>query len=331
MIKPSSMMAPHIKHPTTNRSIMLDVILCMAALYLIATFYFGLRAIVLGVISGTVCALSDLLCSVLRLERRNWRDLSCWVTGLMIPLMLPASIPYYIVVIADLFAIFVVKYAFGGTGRNLFNPAAGGLAFVSVCWPAEVFAYPATFSMPEIFGEITAPLGSSVAYILSIGGTPTTDITSIILGLHPGPMGTLNGLVLGACMLYLAARGSIRLWQPLITLGVVSVFAAFFPRGYYSSLDSIVYEIFGTAVMFGVVFMLSEPVTGPTRDEGKLLSGLVAGVIIVFFNYFGAYQEGILFVVLVMNILNHYIDAIAEKQMQKERRARYAKREKANS
>ena len=331
MIRQSSLMAPYIKHPITTRGIMLDVMLCMAALYLIAAFYYGWRAILLGAVSMAVCMLCEWLGSLLRLERHNAHDISALVTGMMIPLMLTASIPYYMVIVADIFAILLVKYAFGGTGYNLFNPAAGGLLFVTLCWPQQVFAYPATFSSPEVWGEVTVRTTNSIAYVLSMGSIPSTDMTSVMLGLHPGPMGTLNGLVLLACMLYLAARGSIRLWQPLITLGVVAVFAAFFPRAGYSSLASMFYEVFGTTALFGAVFMLSEPVTGATREEGKLLSSIAAGLLLVGYNYFGAYQQGILFVVLLMNVLNHHIDTITEKKMQKERRARYAKREAAGN
>lgn len=208
MIRESSLMAPYIKHPTTTRGIMLDVMLCMAALYLIAAFYYGWRAVMLGVVSMAVCMLCEWLGSILRLERHNAHDISALVTGMMIPLMLPASIPYYVVIVADVFAILLVKYAFGGTGYNLFNPAAGGLLFVTLCWPQLVFAYPATFTNPEVFGEVTVRTTNSIAYVLSMGSVPSTDMTSVMLGLHPGPMGTLNGLVLLACMLYLAARGA---------------------------------------------------------------------------------------------------------------------------
>ncbi len=327
MIRQSSLMAPYIKHPATTRGIMLDVMLCMAALYLIAAFYYGGRAIMLGLVSMAVCMLCEWLGSLLRLERHNPHDISALVTGMMIPLMLPAGVPYYIVIVADCFAILLVKYAFGGTGYNLFNPAAGGLLFVTLCWPQTVFAYPAIFSHPEVFGEVTARTTNSIAYVLHVGSVPSTDMTSVMLGLHPGPMGTLNGLVLLACMLFLAARGSIRLWQPLTTLGIVAVFAAFFPRAAFSSLQSMYYEVFGTTALFGTVFMLSEPVTGATREEGRLFSGITAGLLLSAFNYFGAYQQSILFVVLLMNVLNHYIDTVTEKKMQEERRARYAKRE----
>ena len=327
MIRQSLLMAPYIKHPATTRGIMLDVMLCMAALYLIAAFYYGGRAIMLGLVSMAVCMLCEWLGSLLLLERHNPHDISALVTGMMIPLMLPAGVPYYIVIVADCFAILLVKYAFGGTGYNLFNPAAGGLLFVTLCWPQTVFAYPAIFSHPEVFGEVTARTTNSIAYVLHVGSVPSTDMTSVMLGLHPGPMGTLNGLVLLACMLFLAARGSIRLWQPLITLGIVAVFAAFFPRAAFSSLQSMYYEVFGTTALFGTVFMLSEPVTGATREEGRLFSGITAGLLISAFNYFGAYQQSILFVVLLMNVLNHYIDTVTEKKMQEERRARYAKRE----
>lgn len=326
MTQKASQMAPHIKRPVTSRGIMLDVVLCAAALYLIATFYYGARALMLGIVSMLAAAAADVICTTLRLERRNWRDLSPLVTGLLIPLMLPASIPYYIVVIADCFAIFAVKYIFGGTGANLFNPAAGGLAFISVCFPTQVFSYPAVFTTPQVFGEVTVRTTNSIAYVLSVGGTPSADPASVILGLHPGPMGTLNGLVLLACMLYLAARGSIWLWQPLITIGIVAAFAAFFPRAFFSAGESVFYEIFGTGVLFGTVFMLSDPVTGCVRDEGKLLSGIAAGLVITFFNYFGAYQQGILFAVLTMNLLNCGFNRAVEYHMIRERRRRYAKR-----
>ena len=327
MIKRSAFLPPHIKHPTNSRTIMLDVLLLMLALYLIAAFYYGPRVWVLALISGVVSFLAEHLTVQLRLDEHNWRDLTAWVTGFMIPLMLPASIPYYVVVAADLFAILIVKNVFGGTGFNFFNPAVGGLAFVTACWPNEVFSYPMPFSHLEVVGPVSARLTNSISYMLSIGGVPATDYTSTILGLHPGPMGTLNGLVLLACMLFLIARGSIRWWQPLITMGIVAVAASFFPRAYYGSATSIFYEIFGTPVLFAAVFLLSDPVTGCARDEAKLISGIVAGLLIVFFNYFGAYQQSIVFVVLIMNLLNHLIDRATEKYMTAERRRRYERRQ----
>ena len=262
----------------------------------------------------------------MRLDQYNWRDLSCWVTGLLIPLMLPASIPYHIVIIADLFAVFVAKFAFGGTGVNAFNPAVSGLAFVTACWPTEVFSYPATFSTLEVFGPVSAKITNSIAYVLSVGGVPSPDKTSVLLGMHPGPMGTVNALVLIACMLYLIARSSIRWWQPVSTVAIVAAAAAIFPRAHFSALNSIYYEVFGTALLFGVTFLLSDPVTNSVRNESKLVSGVVAGLLIVLFNYLGAFQQGILFVTLLMNLLNPAIDNRIESYMLKERRRRYAKR-----
>lgn len=327
MIKRSVFLPPHIKHPANSRTIMLDVMLCMLALYFIAAFYYGPRVWVLAAVSGVTCFLTEHLAVQLRLDSHNWRDLSSWVTGMMIPLMLPASIPYYVVITADLFAMIVIKNAFGGTGLNVFNPAAGGLAFVTACWPSMVFSYPVPFSHLEVVGPAATRLTNSIAYVLSVGGVPSTDYTSTILGIHPGPMGALNGLVLIACMLYLIARGSIRWWQPLITMGIVAVAASFFPRAHFSSATSIFYEIFGTSVLFGVVFLLSDPVSGCARDEAKLVSGVAAGVLIVLFNYFGAYQQSIVFVALIMNLLNHKIDRVIEDYMIAERRRRYERRQ----
>lgn len=159
-----------------------------------------------------------------------------------------------------------------------------------------------------------------------MGSVPSTDMTSVMLGLHPGPMGTLNGLVLLACMLYLAARGSIRLWQRLITLGWVAVFAAFFPRAAYPHWPPCTMRFWHR----GAVRHYFHALGADDRRHpggGPALSSIVAGLLLVGYNYFGAYQQGILFVVLLMNIINHHIDTVTEKRMQKERRARYAKRE----
>lgn len=319
---------PHIKQPTTAATIMLDAVACMAALYLIAAFCHGPRALLLGLVSALTAFLAERLAVLCRRGIQNWRDLSPIVTGLLIPLMLPASIPYTVVIAADLFAVFVAKHFFGGTGRNIFNPAAAGLAFVTASWPEQVLSYPAPFVRLELAGPATTRLTNSIAYVLSVGGRPSTDATSVLLGLHPGPMGTLNGVVLIACLAFLVTRRSIPWWQPFLTAGVVAFGAAVLPRASMSAGTAAFYEVFGTTLLFSVAFLFSDPVTSAVRDEAKAFSALLAGALLVLFRRFGAYEQSAVFVALLMNVFNHWIDNRVEILMMKERRRRHAAQER---
>lgn len=315
--------APHIRDSASNRSVMGDVILTQLALYFMAIFYYGPRAGALGLCGVATCWAADAVCQLLRGRRPNPRDLSPVVTGIMIPLLMPASIDYSVVVAASLFAICVVKHPFGGLGHNMFSPAAGGVAFAIVCWPAAMFSFPNHFVRLEPWEPVAAALSHSDAYTLYLGGAPTTEFNDILLGMIPGPMGVTNVLVILACMIYLSARGTIRPLQPVLTLGTVALLAFCFPRADVSGLHSVFYELFCTSAVFCAVFQLTDPVTSPKRGVAKALYGLAAGVLIMVFRWYGGYEETTLFALLMMNALAPAFDRLAEHWAAQERRIRY--------
>lgn len=140
----------------------------------------------LGAVSVITCTVLDFLCTFLSSRRVGILDLSPVVTGLLIPLMLPASIGFTPVIAADLFAIGVIKQPFGGLGQNIFNPAAGGVAFAVLTWSDSVFRYPVPI---ESLGNAAARLVSSPAASLRLGATPNYPFTDIFLGIYPGPDG----------------------------------------------------------------------------------------------------------------------------------------------
>lgn len=312
--------APHIRAASSNVTVMGDAVLALAALYFIAAFYYGMRAVSLGIFGIIVSCLADLICVKLSGHFFSIRDLSPVVTGMIIPLMMPASIPYSVVLTACVFAICVAKQPFGGLGNNLFNPAAAGVAFAITCWSTRMFAYPAAFSALEPLGEVTAALQSSGAYSLYMGGAPAADFSSILLGIVPGPMGTTNALVILACLLYLAARGTVRLTQPLLCLFTVGVLAMMFPRAPVGSVSSALYELLCTPVVFCAVFMLTDPVTSPKRLLAKNLYAVACGLVIMLFAWLGGYEQTIAFAVLFMNALVPAFDIAAEHLVIKERR-----------
>ena len=127
--------APHVRQSESVLTMMTDVVIALLPLYLMSFFYYGARAIVLGLFGVICCAGFSAASTLIIGNKVNFRDLTPAITGLIIPLLMPADVPYYVIAAASAIAILVVKFPFGGTGNNLFNPAAVGYAAVAICWP----------------------------------------------------------------------------------------------------------------------------------------------------------------------------------------------------
>ena len=234
-------------------------------------------------------------------------DLSPVVTGLVIAMLLPASILYYVPAAAGLFAILVVKQPFGGTGNNLFNPAAAGFAFVAVCWPQLVFHYPQPLERLEATGEVTARLMEGSAHTLKLGGIPSIDWQELLLGNFAGPMGATHILVMATCLIFLLARKTADWRIPLGFVFSAAVFSFFFSRIPTSPLNS---------GCFAAIYMITDPVTSPKTGWGRFLYGLLAGLFTMLFRYYGGFEQGGMFAVLFCNALAFAIDrgAISAKE-----------------
>ena len=177
-----------------------DVIIALAPLYFMACFYYGYRILLVGATAVLSCLLADWLCSYLLHGRINSRDLSSVVTGLIIPMLMTPAIDLPIVVAASLFAILVCKAPFGGTGHNIFNPAAAGVAFATICWSDQIFSYtqPLTHLPAAIDSTVTFLQGPTAT--LKLGGIPRLDLTELLLGNFPGPIGSTYTLIIAASL-----------------------------------------------------------------------------------------------------------------------------------
>lgn len=317
--------APHIRSDTNNKTVMGDAVVTLAALYFMAACYYGRRAIHLGLLSVAVCWAADAACVALRGRKVSLRDFSPVVTGMIIPLMMPANIPYHIVVVADLFAILIVKQPFGGLGNNLFNPAAGGIAFAIACWPSQMFSYPVPNVSLDLLGELGSGAASSISYSLYLGAVPLADYTSVLLGQQAGPMGTTCVLVICACLLYLVFRGTVRYQQSLLLLLTVAGLNFLFPRIAADGAASAFYEVLATPVLFCAAFMFTDPATSPIRNLGKGVYGVVGGIVVVLSSRFGGYEQTVVFAILLMNALSPALDQLAELYITRKRRMRYGR------
>jgi electron transport complex protein RnfD len=240
---------------------------------------------------------------------------------MIIPLMMPVTVTAAPLICADVFAICVVKAAFGGTGRNVFNPAAGAFAFTAVCFPAVMFSFPPPMTRLAVFNPDLSAVPMMSALKPDAASRSSHDIIDIVLGNTAGPMGTANILVIGACLLYLLLRGAASVWTVVPCL--VTSLGVFALYGFVKGEDLIVFIgislVYGS-FMFAAAFLVNDPVTSPKRPLPKFVYGAVSGIVMAVFSLFGAMGAGAIFAILIMNSSSWGLDILAERYYYRTRR-----------
>lgn len=309
-MKLKSAPAPHFRAADSSRGIYSDVIIPLIMLYINPYIYFGIRPVVMMLASLFTCVITETVFCLFAKKTVTVGDLSAVITALIIPLLLPVTVPYYIIVLAGIFAVAVAKMPFGGLGRNPFNPAAAGIAFVTVCFADEVFKFCDTklISRLPAFGEIAFNAVRSPAECLKSGIRPDILPTEMLLGNFPGPMGATAALVICACGLYMLIRGTIKWQTPLFFIFSAAVTALLFPRVTGLRLDSVIFELLSGSIVFCAVFMANDPVTSPKTPAARAVYGIIGGAGSMLFRYFGFYQEGTCFIILLLNSISPWLD-----------------------
>ena len=206
MLRPSS--APHLREVHRPFYRTGSVLLCMIPLTLFSCLYYGIRPLLL-VLTGMLSAmLVELLCCLAMRRRPTLSDGSAAVTGALIGAMMSPLSPFRIPVMGAAFAIGVAKMPFGGTGRNIFNPAAAGMAFCAICFPTRLFTYPdpALNTALPLFDTTSVITAASPMAQLSQGGKGTVDWLSLLSGDFAGPIASAGVLILLASSLFLCVR-----------------------------------------------------------------------------------------------------------------------------
>lgn len=304
---------PYIRAEERSPMLVLDTAIALIPPFFMACFYYGMRSLAVGaftVIAALAANWISDLCSGRGLE---WWDASPVVTGMIIALLMPASVPYYIPVIAALFAILVAKFPYGGTGNNIFNPAAAGLAFVTLCFGDQLANYPIPLEVLPMTVDESVKLTQGAASILKMGAIPTISMEQLALGNFAGPMGTTNILVIAACLIYLLIRRNVKWYVPLTYLATISLFASQIHHENLTAAESVVAELVAGSLMFVAVYMLTEPVTQPKRPMGKVLYAVTAAVITMMFRYYGVVLNGAVFALLLTNALTPLFDRLVEQ------------------
>lgn len=304
--------APHLRRTERASYMSLDVLITLIPLCIFSSVYYGFRPVLL-VLTGMITAMAcELLCCAFLRRRPTLLDGTAAVTGGLIGAMMSPLTPYWVPALGAAFAIVVVKMPFGGTGRNVFNPAAAGMAVVTHCFSTRLFLYPdPSLNAPlALSGDLGKALTEmSPAAQLAGGGSPTYSWAELAIGRFPGPIGATCIAVLAACALYLFTRRTASTLITLSFLAVCALSAILFPRLKDAAWQqSVMMELCSGYLLFAGIFLLNDPVTAPRHWLGRLLYGAFAGILVMALRYFGRFEDAACFAVLLVNAFAPILD-----------------------
>jgi electron transport complex protein RnfD len=315
--------SPHEKGTLTTDNIMWNVVLALMPAFLSSIYFYGIRAIVVTGVAMLACMLIQylierfLLCSEIEAL-----DGSAAITGMLLAFNLPSGIPLWQVVIGSIVAIGIAKMPFGGIGKNPFNPALIGRAFMLVSFPVDMTTWPLPEKTPWLWNAdvITGatPLGVLKENIQSL---PYSQLSNQLPSHFDMFLGTVGGCIGETSALALLLGGGYLLYKKIISwhipvfyLGTLFVFTAMFslinPDQY---ADPLFHVLAGGAVL-GAVYMATDMVTSPMTRKGQIIFAVGGGLLCGLIRLFGAFPEGCSYSILIMNAFVPLIDKYTKPQ-----------------
>ena len=291
--------SPHIRGVFKTSRLMLDVVVALLPALVVGTWVLGFRALAVTAVSMASAVGAEWLYCKAAGKQNTLRDCSALVTGMLLALTLPASIPLGIALLGSVFAIVLAKCMCGGLGQNILNPALVARAFLMLLFPAALTRYEAIDGISS-----ATPL-----HRMAMSALPEYSLMDMFLGRIPGSIGELSALALLLGGVFLVARKVISPKIPLAYLGSVAVLTLIFSKT-GSPVDWMLYSVLGGGVMLGAIFMATDYATSPVTPMGQILYGIGCGALTVFFRYFGLFPEGVTYAILLMNLATWGIDRI---------------------
>ena len=321
--------SPHIVRPENTQLIMTRVLVALTPAAAFGVVIFGVQALLNIAVSIASAVIGEALFRRITRQEARIKDLSACVTGLLLALVLPPATPYWMTALGSLFAVVVAKEFFGGLGANVFNPALAGRAFMLMSFPAAMTSWLNPAAAGSLFrpdgGTGATPLGIIQAGggIVDIATSASSSVGSVaqslrlvekfdvykelFLGFRGGSIGETSILLILAGGLYLLITKTIDWRAPLGMLATSAIV------GGALGLDP-VFTLLSGGLMFGAVFMVTDYTSAPVTEGGKLIFGIGAGLIVVLIRKYGAYPEGVMFSILIMNAVAPFLNKILHKK-----------------
>lgn len=318
--------SPHISKPLSTRAVMIDVIIGLAPAMVAAGYYFRLRALILIATCVIASVGTEWICNTIRKKACSLGDFSAVVTGIILALSLPPSLPVWVAVVGSAVSVAIGKMVFGGLGSNTFNPAMVGRTFLAVSFGAMMTTWvaPATIdaSMPELSVAMedartqATPLARSKTAIKEKNGAELYNET-LFLGTITGEVGGCLGETSAIALLiggaYLLLRKTISIHIPAAVLVSALVFGGI---SYWSDSMAYVqpfYHLTSGGMLLCALFIATDPVTAPLTARGMWIFGIGVGALTMLIRIVGGYPEGVMFSILLMNALTPLIDRLCKK------------------
>ena len=289
--------SPHIRGNFRTSRLMLDVVLALLPALAVGVWMLGLRALLVALVCVVTAVAAESLYCVITKGRNTVIDCSAIVTGLLLAMTLPHTVPIGHAIQGSIFAILLSKALCGGLGQNVFNPALSARAFLMLIHPAGLTRYAGVDGVSS-----ATPLHHMVMPAL-----PEQSILDMFLGNCPGSIGELSALALLAGGVYLVCRKVISPRIPLAYIGTVAVLTLVFHKT-DAPVQWMLYSLFSGGLMLGAIFMATDYATSPATPKGQLVYGVGCGALTVIFRYFGLFPEGVTYAILLMNALVWLID-----------------------
>ena len=298
--------SPHIQSRTTTQGIMRDVIIALIPAAVAGVVLFGWRALVTILVCVATSVLSEFLFNLICKKEQTVTDLSAIVTGLLLALSLPAKAEIWHCIVGSVFAIIAVKCLFGGIGCNFANPAVTARVFLIIAFSASV-------------GGATAPLTDGADLVAS--ATPLEiikhgsdaelpTVLDMFLGNRAGAIGETCVLALLLGGIYLIVRRVIKWYVPATYIVTVFVLSFIIAQDFTVAL----YQVLGGGVAIAAFFMITDYVSTPINNIGKIVFAFGCALITVLIRFWGSYPEGVSYAILLMNILTPYIEKLTAKK-----------------
>ena len=300
-------MSPHLRGANSTERMMLTFIIGLIPASLVAIYLFGIKSLFIMVLSMASAVIVETVIEKLTNKKLTYRDCHAILIGLLLALILPPSVPWWIPVIGASVAIILGKMVFGGLGNYPFNPPLVAWVVLKLSWPERM----TLFFEPHTQSEILTPL-------MAIKEDPSLfysyDMIDLFLGQKAGPIGCVCGLAVLIGAIFILYRGIIRWHIPISFLFGVAIFSAILHLINPDLYPPVIFHLISGGVLLGAFFIAPEPVTSPVTPKGMLLFGTLAGILTMIIRMWGAYPDGTFYAILIMNAATPLFNYLKPKE-----------------
>lgn len=310
--------APHINSPVTTQSIMRDVIIALCPAILVALLFFGVGALKVIVTSVAACVLFEyLICRYLLKINNTTTDYSAIITGILLAFNLPSNMPVWMILIGAFVAIGITKMAFGGLGKNIFNPALAGRVFLFISFPVQMTSWPKPQFLNFFNGDVeTAATTLGILKHLGKGETPQLpDYWQMFVGNIGGCLGEVSAVALLLGLFYMLYRRIITWHIPFYYISTVFIITGIFWLITNDIRIEPVTQLLSGGLLLGAFFMATDYTTSPMTKKGQIIFAVGCGILTVIIRKYSAYPEGVSFAILIMNAFVPLIDRYTSQKI----------------